>query len=274
MAGYNDKDSIWLATVPAFGNFIFTIFGLFLVDRIGRRKLLIGTLVGVVFGLLLLSGSFVVFVKATPPATPLYDNECDYFSCGACVGNSNCGYCTFDDSSDTSGTCSSGNKTSSCYLIDGHCQIYNDNYTINGTTNSTTKWHYNDCPLFHYAWLTILSLFVYIMFFAPGMGPLPWTVNSEIYPNWARSTCIAIATSVNWIFNLVVSLTFLTLSDALGQPGTFGLYAGLALLALLFVIAFLPETKDRRLEDMEMLFQRPYFTYCCSNTRNINTSIN
>ncbi len=97
------------------------------------------------------------------------------------------------------------------------------------------------------------------MFFAPGMGPLPWTVNSEIYPTWARSTAIAIATATNWIFNLFVSLTFLTFANVLGQPITFGFYAGLGILGLVFVIFLVPETKGRKLEDMEDLFQKPYF---------------
>ena len=47
MAGFPDRDAIWLATIPAFGNFIFTILGLLLVDRIGRRKLLLGSSAGV-----------------------------------------------------------------------------------------------------------------------------------------------------------------------------------------------------------------------------------
>lgn len=52
-----------------------------------------------------------------------------------------------------------------------------------------------------------------------GLGPVPWTVNSEIYPLWARSACTAMATSTNWMFNLIVSLTFLTLIEKITSYG-------------------------------------------------------
>ena len=52
-----------------------------------------------------------------------------------------------------------------------------------------------------------------------GMGPMPWTVNSELYPLWCRSTCFSIATSFNWLFNFLVAMTFLSLTEALTQGG-------------------------------------------------------
>ena len=48
---------------------------------------------------------------------------------------------------------------------------------------------------------------------------MPWTVNSELYPLWCRSTCFAIATSFNWLFNFLVAMTFLSLTKALTQQG-------------------------------------------------------
>ena len=68
-----------------------------------------------------------------------------------------------------------------------------------------------------------MGLCSYLFFFAPGMGPMPWTINSEIYPMWARSFGNSLATSVNWAFNLIVSMTFLSLTEAITKQVIFGL---------------------------------------------------
>jgi len=70
------------------------------------------------------------------------------------------------------------------------------------------------CPS-NSVWLIILGLVSYLFFFAPGMGPMPWTINSEIYPLWARSLGNSLATSTNWAFNLLISMTFLSLLEAI-----------------------------------------------------------
>jgi hypothetical protein len=56
------------------------------------------------------------------------------------------------------------------------------------------------------------------------MGPMPWTINSEIYPQWARSTGNALATSTNWIFNLLIAMTFLSLMEAITKQGQAAFY--------------------------------------------------
>ncbi|EPQ17311.1 Proton myo-inositol cotransporter [Myotis brandtii] len=87
-----------------------------------------------------------------------------------------------------------------------------------------------------------------------GMGPMPWTVNSEIYPLWARSTGNACSSGINWIFNVLVSLTFLHTAEYLTYYGAFFLYAGFAAVGLLFIYGCLPETKGKKLEEIESLF--------------------
>ena len=105
-----------------------------------------------------------------------------------------------------------------------------------------------------------------------GIAPVPWTVNAEIYPLWARAVCTSVATATNWsafsssdpshnivfrTFNLIIAMTFLTLTDILTRAGAFFLYGGLAALGTAVFYLFLPETRGRSLEEMTQLFSGP-----------------
>jgi len=269
MAGYNDQQAIWFAILPASANFVFTIVGLFLVERVGRRKLLIVSLIGAVFWFAMLSMSFFLANQNSPAAMPLVAGKCEYKKCGACVANSDCGYCTIKISGEyTNGTCSKGDKDHSDFRLDHTiCGTHLEHYLNNSLNYDEGKreWYFNYCPDNKYAILALVSLFMYLVFFAPGMGPLPWTINSEIYPMWARSNSVALATACNWISNLIVSLTFLTLIDTIGQPKAFLLYTCCAFAGLLFVVFLVPETKGVPLEKVESLFEKPYFLKWCNN---------
>ncbi|XP_070362639.1 uncharacterized protein [Equus asinus] len=126
-------------------------------------------------------------------------------------------------------------------------------------------WAYNFCPT-PYSWTALLGLILYLVFFAPGMGPMPWTVNSEIYPLWARSTGNACSSGINWIFNVLVSLTFLHTAEYLTYYGAAFLYAGFAAVGLLFIYGCLPETKGKKLEEIESLFDNRLCTCGASDS--------
>jgi SP family galactose:H+ symporter-like MFS transporter len=99
--------------------------------------------------------------------------------------------------------------------------------------------------------VSVLSLMSYVSFFAIGLGPIMWVVISEIYPLQVRGRAMGIATFANWLFNYLVSLTFLDLIEILGSAGTFFLYAVIGICALLFIYRFIPEMKGKSLEEIE-----------------------
>ncbi|KAK8642250.1 hypothetical protein V6N13_011604 [Hibiscus sabdariffa] len=103
--------------------------------------------------------------------------------------------------------------------------------------------------------LAIVLLGMYIVSFSPGMGTAPWVVNSEIYPLRYRGFGGGLAAMSNWISNLIVSETFLTLTRSLGTAGTFLLFAGFCVIGLLCIHAFVPETKGLPFEEVEKMLE-------------------
>lgn len=101
--------------------------------------------------------------------------------------------------------------------------------------------------------LAIISLMLYVGSFAIGLGPVFWLMISEIYPLKIRGRAMSTATVVNWGMNLVVAITFLSLIQLLGTPGTFWLYGIISIIAIIFVYFRVPETKGRSLEEIEKM---------------------
>ena len=103
--------------------------------------------------------------------------------------------------------------------------------------------------------LAIGSLMTYVAAFAISLGPIFWLINSEIYPLRIRSKAASLGTTANWVFNFIVSLTFLTLIAELGRSGAFWLYGGISVLTLIFCWKLVPETKGKPLEEIQDHFR-------------------
>lgn len=104
-------------------------------------------------------------------------------------------------------------------------------------------------------WLAVLGLILYIAFFSPGMGPVPWAMNSEIYPKEYRGICGGMSATVCWVSNLIVSQTFLSVAEALGTGPTFLILAVITVLAFLFVLLYVPETKGLTFDEVELIWK-------------------
>ena len=96
----------------------------------------------------------------------------------------------------------------------------------------------------------LLSLCLYLVSFAPGLGPLPWTINAELHPVWCRSTSVSLATATNWISNFVVSASFLGLANNIGEPLTFLGFCVITVVGTILLYIHLPETKGVPLEQV------------------------
>ena len=102
-----------------------------------------------------------------------------------------------------------------------------------------------------FAWVTVLAVAAYVAFFAIGLGPVFWLLISEIFPLSFRGRAMSVSAVANWGSNLVVSQVFLVLVHGIGSAATFGLFAIMTALNLIFAIARVPETKGRSLEQIE-----------------------
>jgi SP family galactose:H+ symporter-like MFS transporter len=100
-------------------------------------------------------------------------------------------------------------------------------------------------------WIAAASLMVYVGSFAVGLGPVFWLILSEIYPLRIRGRAMSVGTTANWSANLIVAVSFLTLTRVMGKAATFWLYGAVSIGAWLFAFFLVPETKGKTLEQIE-----------------------
>jgi sugar porter (SP) family MFS transporter len=99
--------------------------------------------------------------------------------------------------------------------------------------------------------LAIAGLLIYTGSFAIGLGPVFWLLIAEIYPLRIRGAAMSVAGMANWAANFVVTVSFLTLLNAISGVGVFFLFGFLTLVALAYFWKKVPETKGRSLQEIE-----------------------
>ena len=109
--------------------------------------------------------------------------------------------------------------------------------------------------------LIAFFIFLFAAFYSPGEGPVPFTYSAEVFPlshrevgmSWAVATCL--------FWAAVLSITFPRLLRAFHPVGAFCFYAGLNLTALVMIFFWVPETKQRTLEELDYVFAVPTRTH-------------
>ncbi|TYK42921.1 sugar porter family MFS transporter [Actinomadura decatromicini] len=174
--GFSENDAMLTSVINSLVNVVFTLVAIALVDRVGRRPLLLGGAAGMAVSLGLLTICF-----ATAP------------------------------------------------IVDGEPHL--------GSLAGP---------------VALVSANVFVASFAATWGPVVWVMLGEMFNNFIRASALAVAAAAQWLANWVVTTTFPGISGfSLGLA--YGIYTVFSVLAFLFVIKAVPETKGRELEDMDEL---------------------
>ncbi|XVE52575.1 hypothetical protein DITRI_Ditri02bG0132400 [Diplodiscus trichospermus] len=253
-AGFaSNKTAMALSLITSGLNAVGSIISMTFVDRYGRRRLMLISMAGIIICLVTLS---IVFLEAASHAPKINQFDTNfptnatcpsYFSarkpsswnCMSCL-KAGCGFCSSGANEYSPGTCLSltSDLRDSC-------------------RGQHRTWFKDGCPS-KFGFLAVVLLGLYILSYSPGMGTVPWIVNSEIYPLRYRGIGGGLAAVSNWISNLIVSVTFLSLTDALGSAGTFFLFAGVCIIGFIFIYSLVPETKGMQIEEVEQMLNKGY----------------
>ncbi|KAJ8759857.1 hypothetical protein K2173_009958 [Erythroxylum novogranatense] len=259
-AGFASKSvALALSLITSGLNALGTIISMCFVDRYGRRRLMIISMFGII---IILIGLSIVFMEASAHAPKISAIDSAHFgrnltcpdymtapnpakwNCMSCL-KADCGFCADKLDELNPGACLVSNKA-----VRGQCQADRRVFFENGCPSS-------------FGFLAIVFLALYIIVYAPGIGTIPWIVNSEIYPLRYRGIGGGIAAVCNWSSNLIVSQSYLSLTEALGAGGTFFLFAVFTCIGLCFVYWFVPETKGLQFEEVEKMLEAGYQPDLC-----------
>lgn len=224
-AGGSTDSSFLQAIVVGLTNLMFTFVAIYLIDKLGRKPLLIiGTA----------SMSVALFL-----ATLAFNNATYQFS------KENIQKVDNIEMQSALNTIEGVTFNSQSELFDGvaavtteaQLQEFKRSYVKNFISINAVQ--------------VLLAILLYVAAFAISLGPVMWTMLSEIFPNNVKGIAISVVGFFNSLVSFSVTQLFPWELSNLGPTLTFAIYTGLAILSLLFVMKYIVETKGKSLEELE-----------------------
>lgn len=208
-------------------NLVFTLFAIWLVDRVGRKPLLIFGLSGIAISMFILSAGFG---RATYQLS-----EKDIQECGSIVD-----YETLASMRD----------------VIFYSDIEFNEALKTCVSEQTFKEHQTDFiskAISINPWLVLIGILGFVASFAISLGPVMWVLFSELFPNRVRGIAISFVGLINSGISFLVQLVFPWEQINFGNSTTFLIYGIFGAIGLVFVFFMLPETKGKSLEELELI---------------------
>jgi MFS transporter, SP family, solute carrier family 2 (myo-inositol transporter), member 13 len=289
-SGFSDVRAHWGYVIFTFVNFLMTIVGLTLVDRKGRKFLLLLGTSGVIASMILVGVLFkqterwtidssnavqsmvgpdqTLMLRFNPDEarrllagegrakTELNPDRVSFaviYSYGGFTGVTNSVH-----SDDPGGAPIEITRASS--LPSGKVEAFFKNPFANLDAARTAplrieRARIGRIPQAGYGWLTALGLYAFMAFYALGPGVCVWLALSELMPTRIRSNGMSIALVINQLVSTTLAAIFLPVVGKYGYSAMFFLFAGFTVIYLITVAFFLPETKGKTLEEIEEYFE-------------------
>jgi len=206
-------------------NLVFTVLAISLIDRLGRRPLLIAGLAGIAASMLLLSygfGSATYTIRDAAVAG--LSQEIDAAALAPLVDQTY----TSDTAFRTAAVAALGSASYKAHESD----LLTAAISINPA-------------------LILIGILAFVASFAMSLGPVMWVLFSELFSNRMRGIAISFVGLINSAVSFGVQLVFPWQLQNLGNSKTFLIYAAFALVGLPLVMKLLPETKGKSLEVLE-----------------------
>lgn len=289
-SGLSDLQAHWGYVAFTLTNFLLTIGGMMLVDRKGRKFLLVLGTSGIIVSMLVVGLLFLrterqnVDCRAAVQALVSPDQSLDLHftpqmarqllaSTGSdkSIDPSNAslaviysyggftGATTFVRSSDTSAAPIRVTRDIGVPSSKGEAVFKNPFASLDQARTAPLTIEralVGSVPPEGHGWLVAIFIYIFVGFYAVGPGVVVWLALSELMPTRIRSNGMSIALVINQLVSTTLAVIFLPVASKYGYSAMFFLFAGFTVIYFLTAVLFLPETKGKTLEEIEERFAR------------------
>lgn len=222
--GIGTDASFLQAVLVGLTNLFFTILAMLFIDKVGRRPLLLAGVSGIVVCMLMLAYGFDT-ARYTLPVNALSEFSEKADALASVAGQTFRSDVAFREAiSDSAGV---------AWYTANEARLIQISVSLN-------------------SYLILFGILGFVASFAVSLGPVMWVLFSELFPNHIRALAISVVGLVNSAVSFLVQLVFPWELATIGIAGTFFIYGFFALVGLLLVAKFLPETKGMSLEQLEV----------------------